>query len=113
MYKYIHDVGARIVFQMTSEPMVIEQKDRQGNRVGWSANMEILITRSDNTPNGNRWKYATSEYPTQSFVARYTNENVISYFLMRHAPNGESISREQYAELQSQYEAIALGQSHE
>lgn len=109
MYKYIHDAAARTVYQIPSEPTIIEEKNKRGKRVSWSANMKILITRADNKLNGNRWKHATSSYPTQSFHAHYTKENVVSYFLMHHAPNGEFISPEQYAELQSQYEAIARG----
>lgn len=113
MYKYIHDSKDRIVYQIPNEPMVIEMTDRRGNRVGWSAKMEILITRADNKLNGHRWQHATSSYPSQPFDAHYTREDVISYFLMHHAPNGESISREQYEGLQAQYEAIARSQSGE
>ena len=113
MYKYIVDAEARIVFQIPSEPMVIEQKDRRGKTRGWSVNVDIIIIRADNTLNGNRWQHGTSSYWNQSFDARYTQDNFVSYFLMRPAPNGESIPRKQYLELQSQYEVIVLGQPDE
>ena len=111
MYKYIHDVGNRVVYQMPSEPTVREKMDGHGKRIGWSAEMEIVITRADNKLNGNQWQHATSSYPNQHLDAHYTKEHVISYFLMHHAPHGEAISQEQYAGLQAQYEAIARGQS--
>jgi hypothetical protein len=113
MHKYIHDAMARVVYEIPHEPTVIDQKDNRGRRVSWSVSMEIRITRADNKLNGNRWEHATSAYPTQSFDAHYTKEEVISYFLMHHEPTGESISREQYMELQAQYEAIARERSGE
>lgn len=113
MYKYIHDAAARVVYRFPSEPDVSEEKDWRGKRVAWHARMEILITRADNTLTGNTWQHATSDCPTQSFDPGYTKDRVVSYFLMRHEPNGETISEEQYEALQSQYESAARGQTRE
>ncbi len=111
MYKYIHDAAARVVYRFPSEPDVFENKDSRGNRVAWHASMEILITRADNTLTEGKWRHATSDYPSQSFDAGKTRDRVISFYLMRHEPKGEAISQEQYEELQSQYETVALGQA--
>lgn len=111
MYKYIHDASARVVYRFPSEPDVFENKDSRGNRVAWHASMEILITRADNTLTEGKWRHATSDYPSQSFDAGKTRPRT---FFLSHAPRakkGEAISQEQYEELQSQYETVALGQS--
>lgn len=110
MYKYLHDATARIVYQLPSEPIIIEQKDRYGKRTGWSADIEIRITRADNKLNNSQWQHATSSNPNQYFDAHYHRAQVVSYFLMHHTPIGEDITQEQYTELQNEYEKLARKQ---
>lgn len=113
MYKYIHDAQNRVVYKIPNEPTVIDQNDKHGKRTGWSVNMEILITRADNRLNSHRWQHPISAYPSQSFDAHHTKEEVISHFLMSHEPDGDDISLEQYTALQAQYEAIARNQPND
>jgi len=113
MYKYIHDASARTVYKMPTEPEVSVKNDSRGRRTGWSANMEIHITRADNKFIDHRWQHDILLHPRDPFDAHYTKEEVISYFLSNHTPDGEDISLEQYIELHAQYEAIARNSSSE
>ena len=111
MYKYRHDIANRTVYRFPSEPTVLEQRDKKGNRTGWSVKMAIDITRADNKLNGSQWKHATSAYPSQQFDPHYkTKAEVVSYFLMRHAPDGGEITEEQYELVQANYEHFARTQ---
>lgn len=107
MFKYLHDAENRIVYQAPAEPTVVEQMSNRGLRIGWSARMEIRIICADNRLIGTLWQHATSAYPTQTFDPRYSKEQVISFFLNRHTPQGIPITREQFDQLQAQYEASA------
>ena len=55
----------------------------------------------------NQWKHKTSDYPGQSFEPRYRRDEVISYFLMHHAPAGDDITEAEYVALHAQYDAAA------
>jgi hypothetical protein len=57
--------------------------------------MEISITRADNRL-AIRWEKPIAEYPTQFFDAHYSRSQVISYFLMHHAPDGNEIGEQEY-----------------
>ena len=64
-------------------------------------------TRADNELTLNRWKYASSDYPTQTLPAHYQRDQVVSYFLIHHAPRGEDITEDEYRVLHAEYEAAA------
>ena len=108
MYKYLHDVAARTVYRVPVEPQVTEQNDNHGKRTGWQVRMEYDITCADNQLTGNRWKYATSAYPDQHLDSRYTKEQAVSFFRMRHEPHGDEITESEYEALRQQYEAEAV-----
>lgn len=107
MNQYLHDATNRIVYQVSDEPTVVEQTSNRGLRTGCTVRMEIRITRADNKLVGTQWQHATSAYPTQTFGPHWSKEQAISFFLNRHTPQGIPITREQFDQLQSQYEAIA------
>lgn len=107
MYRYIHDPPNRIVYKYPGEPNVRERTNARGRRTDWFVSMDVLITRADNKLNGNQWLHATSDHPNQYLGAQYTREQVVSFFMMRHAPRGEEISEAEYERLSNQYEAEA------
>lgn len=109
MYKYVHDVANRIVYRYPVSPNIRETLDGRGKvkrRTGWSADMEISITRADNRL-AIQWEKSIAEYPTQFFDAHYSRDQVIYYFLMHHAPDGNEIGEQEYSQLQQAYEAEA------
>lgn len=108
MFKFVHDEANKIVYRYPTEPTVIETTSgRNKKRIGWNVHMEMSITRADNSLNGHRWDKPTSEHVRQSFDAHYTRDQVISYFHMHHAPDGDEISEDVYVSLQAAYEAEA------
>jgi hypothetical protein len=104
MYKYLHDQSARTVYKFPAEPEITEQTDKRGSLTGWRITMSCEITRADNWLENGRWKYATSDYPVHNSDSRYTREQAVSFFRMRHEPRGEEISAEGYERLHREYE---------
>ncbi len=107
-YKYYHDAELKAVYRVPLTPQVNATMDKlKRNIIGWSVNMTIEITRADNVPTSGRWKYPTTDYPTQYFENignRYNRKMVIDYFHRHHDPKGEEISEDEYVSLKKTYE---------
>lgn len=106
-FKHKHHAGNEVVYRFPINPKVSEQRDRKGERINWSVRMEIEITRADNRLINNRWEYPVASFPEQHLDARYSREQVISYFHMHHSPHGDEISEDAYKVLKQEYEAKA------
>lgn len=109
-YQYTHDADSRTVYRYPVEPVVTERRGgRKKELVGWHAHMQVNITRADNRLENRRWKYPHTDYPSQEFDARYSRQEVISYFFQNHSPPGVTITEEEYVRLQAEYETSARG----
>jgi hypothetical protein len=108
MNQYRHNAVGQTVYKFPKEPNVTERKNGHGHRTGWLCTLDVTITRADNKLTGSQWEHATSAHLPQDLDPRYTREQAVSFFMMRHAPKGETLSEAEYLELHDRYEALAL-----
>ena len=107
MYEYRHDSTNQTVFKFRSQPDVHEVKDGHGRRTAWSVSMAVEITRADNKLHHNQWQHPVRPVFSEQFDPRDSHEDAIGYFMVNNAPEGETISEEQYRARHDQYDALA------
>jgi|ERR1043165_1038238 hypothetical protein len=105
-FKYYHDAGKKVVYRMPAEPTVIEQKDSEGRRTGWTVQSEIGITRANNAPipTSHQWKYRLHENPQEYYDAKDSRADVVGFFNTQHVPNCLEIDHDTYDKLRKEYE---------
>lgn len=105
IFQYVHDAGQQTVYRFPLRPQVIPQPQgcTKKQKIYHYVRMEISIVRADNVLTGHRWKYPTSDYPSFTYDDRYDFAGAERYFMLHYAPRGESIGKEEYEILASQY----------
>lgn len=105
VFQYVHVVTEQMVYRFPLRPQVIPQLvgKSKTKKIYHYVRMEITITRADNVLSGHRWKYPTSDYPSFTYDDRYNADEAERYFMLHYAPRGESIIKEDYEKLASQY----------
>jgi hypothetical protein len=106
-YKYIHNNEDFVVYKFPSKPKVSEILQRK-KITGWRVEMEVVITCRDNKLKNGRWECPTADFPIQTFDLRYTQDQMITYFLMHHAPQGIEISESEYLALKENYYSASV-----
>lgn len=113
MFKYFHDPAAEVVYRQPVCPKLIK-RSHNGKLTGWHLSLNIDITRADNwIESSGQWHYPVIDIQTQEFDKPYSQEDAISFFLMRHSieaiyENIFQIDEANYATLAAKYNDFAM-----
>jgi hypothetical protein len=105
-FLYLRSPNEQRVFRLPIDPSV------SGNqRTGFTVSVAYDDIRADNRVivETGQWLHAVRPFFSQPFGPRYTRELAVSAFKQRHYPEGLPITADEYEQLYSEYEKIALG----